>query len=348
MDGKGVHHLLVAGQIFYAVDCSLDALPRYLLKVLYCKIRDLVVFCFLDNRMSKWMLRELFQRCSHLKKSGFRHFRLADNIGHHRFSLGDCTRLIHDNRLDRVGGFQRLCGLDQNSVCGAAAGADHDCGRSRKSKRTWTGDNQNGNGDGQRKFKGCSQDHPDNSGNNGNGNDNRDENAGYLICKLCDRSLGTGRFIHETDNLCKSGFVPDFGCLHFEISTLIDSCADNFISGLLVNRNTFACYRRFINGGRAFHQDSVYRDGFAGLYNQYITFFQFFHRNCGFHTVTNDGCGLRGKVQKLVDGIGSPAFCTCLEKLAEGDQRQDRACTLKVQVVGKLMHHRDIPVSETE
>src|SRR5699024_3555352 len=53
-------------------------------------------------------------------------------------------------------------------------------------------------------------------------------------------------------------------------------------------------------------------------------------------------------VQKLVDGIGSPAFYTCLEKLAEGDQRQDRACTLKVQVVGKLMHHRDIPVSETE
>ena len=52
----------------------LDALPRYLLKVLHRKIRDLVVFCFLDNRMSKWMLRELFQGGSHLKQSGFRTF----------------------------------------------------------------------------------------------------------------------------------------------------------------------------------------------------------------------------------------------------------------------------------
>ena len=102
-------------------------------------------------------------------------------VGHHRLALGDGAGLIHDHHIDAVGGLQSLCGLDQNAVGRAPAGAYHDGSRSSQSQRTGAGDHQYRYRDGHGELKGRAADQPYHHSKNGDADDDWHKNSGHLV-----------------------------------------------------------------------------------------------------------------------------------------------------------------------
>ena len=74
----------------------------------------------------------------------------GDDLGHPRPAERQRAGLVEDDRVDAVGGLERLAAADQDAGLGPAAGADHDRRRRRQPHRAWAGDDQDGDERGER------------------------------------------------------------------------------------------------------------------------------------------------------------------------------------------------------
>ena len=230
--------------------------------------------------------------------------------------------------------FQRLGGLDENAVHRAAPCADHDGRRGRKAERAGAADDEHGNADGERKLHAVARQKPRARRENGDGDDHGDEHAAHLVGELGDGRFGAGRLVHKAHDLGERRVVADLRRAHFEVAGFVDRCADDGVARLLFDRDALARQRGFIDRGRALEHHAVDRHALARLDDEHIAGLHLGGGDDVLCAVALDGRGLGRKVHELCDRLGGLALGARLHGLAHGDERQDRAGGLKVQ-----LHH---------
>ena len=108
--------------------------------------------------------------------------------------------------VELVGGLQGLAALDQDAVLGAAAGADHDRGRSGQPQGAGAGDDQHGDeGDQAMVQPGLRrrQVEPDDKGRDGNADDHRHEDAAITIRQPLNGRLAALGLLHQPHDLLR-------------------------------------------------------------------------------------------------------------------------------------------------
>ena len=93
------------------------------------------------------MLGQLLQRGGDPQQLFLPDALLAEHTCHDGRSLGDCSGLIQNNRINTMSRFQGLRRLNQDTVICTLSGPDHNGRRRCKSQRTGAGNNQDGNTD---------------------------------------------------------------------------------------------------------------------------------------------------------------------------------------------------------
>ena len=131
---------------------------------------------------------------------------------------------------------QTLSALNQNAPLGASPRTDHDSGRSREAKRTWTGDDQYRDKGDQRLL------HPDlrrregepgSEGEDGNQKHDRDEDPAHLIGEPLDRSLAPLRALNQTNNLLERRLLADSLSLELKCAGAVHRCTEHLVTRLL-------------------------------------------------------------------------------------------------------------------
>ena len=98
----------------------------------------------------------------------------------------------------------------------------------------------------------------------------------------------------------------------------------------------------------ALQKDAVYWYGLPRFHNEHIPRSHLFHRNGAFLAITEHPGRFRGHIEKLVDSIGGFSLGPCLEEFAQGNQRENRPSAFEIEIMGKLMYHSHIPMSQSK
>ena len=258
----------------------------------------------------------------------------VDDVGDDGLALRDGAGLVEHDGVDAVRRFKRFGGFDEDAVGCAAARADHDGRRGGETQRAGAADDEHGNADGQREFHAVARQQPRRRRDDGDRDDDGDEHAADLIGQLGDGSLGARGLVHKAHDLGKSGVVADLGRAHLEIAGLVDRRADDAVARLLFDGDALARQRGFVDRGRALEHDAVDGDALARLDDEHIVDLHLLNGDDALDAIALDRRGLGGEVHELRDRVRRLPLGAGLHGLAHGDERQDRARGLEVQ-----LHH---------
>ena len=182
----------------------------------------------------------------------------------------------------------------------------------------------------------------------GNRDDHGDKHAAHLVGKLGDGRFGAGGLVHETYDLGERRIVADLRRAHLEVAGFVDRCADDGVTHLFLDGNALARQRGFIDCGRALEHHTVDRNALARPDDEHLTGLHLGSGNDALCAVALDGRGLGCKIHELCDRIGGFALGARFHGLAHGDERQDRAGGLKVQLHHIGMHRVHVHLSEAD
>ncbi len=190
-----------------------------------------------------------------------------------RPALGQCARLVDDDRVDLFEALQRLGILDQHAALRAAADANHHRHGRGESECAGTGDDEHGDGGdhGVGEARLGAPNRPGGESKHSNCNDQRHEPGAHLIRKALDRgtaTLGLGHHLHDTR---QNGVAPDFLGAHHESARLVHRAADDGIADALGDRHRFARDHRLVDGAAPFDDLTIDRDTLAGPDTQEVT-----------------------------------------------------------------------------
>ena len=115
---------------------------------------------------------------------------------------------------------------------------------------------------------------------------------------------------------------------------MIQSCAGNFASGLLIDRKTLSCQSSLVNCACALKNNSVDRNILAGADHEHVTAADLVDIDGDFCSASDDICSLRSKLHKRLQRVGRLALRVSLKHLADRDQRENHRGRLKIE-----LHH---------
>lgn len=92
-----------------------------------------------DDRLGDRMLGTVLERAGQTQRLVAVDAVGGDNLDERHLAGGDGARLVEHDRVDATGGLEDLRALDQQPELRAAAGADHQRGRSGESERARAG-----------------------------------------------------------------------------------------------------------------------------------------------------------------------------------------------------------------
>ena len=300
---------------------------------------------FGHNRLGQRVLARALQRGGQLKQRLFAHggravgARSNHNVGHGRLAAGDCARLIEHHGAHAAQVLQRLGALKQNAHLGALAGAHHNSDGRGQAQRARAADHQHRHGGGERLVYAAGQCHPHRKGHGRNHEHHGHEHTGDLIGQAGDRRLGGIGVLDELDDLGKrrvgahacgaegkrAGAVDGGG---------VDGIADGFLHG-----NGLAGERALVHGRAALEHHAIDGDGLAGAHAQDLAGKDAVDVNGGLAAVLcHDGRGLGRQIDERLDSAAGLGLAARFEVFAHGDERQDGAGALKIQIV-HARHH---------
>ena len=225
------------------------------------------------------MLRRLLQRTGQHQEFLLLYAFRGPDIRQLRTPLGDGSRLIQDHCIYQMGRLQALAGFNQDALLCPSAGSNHDCRRGSQAKRARTRDHEHGNSGRQREAETLSCQQPDRNGNQRDRDHDRYEDTAYFVRQFGDRSFGSSRFFHQTDNLGKRRIFAHPVCLHMKISGPVHSRSGHPVSGFFLHRNTLAGNGRFVNRSCSFYENTVHRYRLPRFYNDCLAQLYFFGRD---------------------------------------------------------------------
>ena len=211
------------------------------------------------------MLRGSLQTGGQGEKAGLVGLVAGENVGNHRFALGESSRLVQHHRVDAVEGLQSLGGFNQDTVFSTLAGTHHDGHGGGQPQSTGAGDDQHGHTGGEGLCHViAAHKEPHQGSDGGNGHDHRDKYPGHLVCQLGDGSLGGGSLLHQSDHLGQGGVLAHPQGLKGEGAGAVHGGGSHLVPGPFVHREGLAGEGGLVYGGAALHHHAVYRDGLTG------------------------------------------------------------------------------------
>ena len=291
------------------------------------------------------MLARALQRGSQLEQRLFAHggravsARGSHNIGHGRLAAGDRARLIEHHGAHAAQVLQRLGTFEQDAHLGALAGAHHNgdgCGQAERARTT---DHQHSDSGSERLVDAAGERHPRHKSHGRDHKHHGHKHTGDLISQTGDRRLGGIGVLDELDDLGKRRVgAHACGAEGKRASAIdrgsVDGIADGFLHG-----DGFAGERALVYGGGALEHHAVDGDGLAGAHAQDLAGKDTVDVHSGLGAVIgNDGRGLGCQVDERLDSATGFGLAARLEVFAHGDERQDGAGALEVQVV-HARHH---------
>ena len=285
----------------------------------------------LQDGLGKRMLAFAFQGQGKLQQ--FILLRIADNIRHLGFSLGDGAGFVQNNDLRLSGLLQRDGRLKQNTVLGTHAVANHDGHRGSQAQGTGTADDQHGNATGQGKGKIPAQKQPDNGGRHRNGNNRRNKHTGDLFSNFRNGGLGCRRIGNHFDDLGKGGVLPYPTGPAAQEAGLIDGSSGDPVAHRLVHRDAFAGEGGFIDGAAALQDNTVHGDALPGADNKDIILLHLFNGHRDLLPIPDQGRSLGSQIHQALQSIRGLALGAGLQHFANGDQGQDHGGGLEIEFV---------------
>ena len=291
------------------------------------------------------MLARALQRGGQLEQRLFAHGGRAvsargyHDIGHGRLAAGDGARLVEHHGAHAAQVLQRLGALKQNAHFGALAGADHNGDGRGQAQRAWATDHQHGHGGSERFVDASGQNHPCHKSYGRDCEHHGHEHAGDLVGHAGDGRLGGVGVLDELDNLGERRVGAHTRGAEGKRTGAVDGGGADGVAGGLFHGDGLAGERALVHGRRALEYHAVDRDRLAGAHAQHLAGQNGVDVDGGFGTVVgNDGRGLGRQVDERLDGAAGLGFAARLEIFAHGDERQDGAGALKVQVA-HARHH---------
>ena len=340
-----VHQAYVAGCNGVLPLARRNASPGHGSKVLDHARDDPACLTLGHNRLGQRVLARALQRGGQLEQRLFAHGGRAvsargyHDIGHGRLAAGDRARLIEHHGAHAAQVLQRLGALKQNAHLGALAGADHNGDGRGQAQRARAADHQHSDGGGERLIHVAGQCHPHHKGHGRDHEYHRHEHAGDFVGQSSNGCLGGVGVLDELDNLGERRVSAHTRSAEGKRSGAVDGGGVDGGAGGLLHGDGLAGQCAFVHGRSALEYHAVDRDGLAGAHTQHLAGQNGIDIDGGLGTVDgHDGRGLGRQVNERLDGAASLGFAACLEIFAYGDERQDRAGALKIQVV-HARHH---------
>jgi hypothetical protein len=170
----------------------------------------------------------------------------SDHLG-----LAACQRagLVEHDGVEAGGLFEPHGVLEEDSPLRAESRADHDGRRRRKAERVRAGDDHDGDGKQERLLHVAADDEvPD--GESEAAADEGDEHQPErgLVCQALAGRLGVLGLLYELDDLRERGVGADLGRPSAKGAVLVDGCADELVTGGLLDRQAFARDRGLARG----------------------------------------------------------------------------------------------------
>ena len=261
------------------------------------------------------------------------------DIGHGGLTAGDRARLIEHHRAHAAQIFQRFGALEQNAHLGALAGAYHNgdgCGQAQRARTT---DHQYGHGGGECLVYAAGQCHPHRKGHGRDHEHHRHEHAGDLVGHAGDGRLGGVGVLDEFDDLGERRVGAHACGTEGKRPGAVDGGGVDGVAGGLFYGDGLAGERTLVHGRAALEHHAIDGDGLAGAHAQDLAGKDAVDVDGGLAAaLCHDGRGLGRQVDQCLDGAASFGLAARLKVFAHGDQRQDRAGALKIEVV-HARHH---------
>ena len=297
------------------------------------------------NRLGQRVLARALQRGGQLEQRLFAHGGRAvsargyHDIGHGRLAAGDGARLIEHHGAHAAQVLQRLGALEQNAHLGALAGANHNGDGRGQAQRARTTDHQHSHGGGKRFVDASGQHHPRHKSYGRDYKHHGHEHAGDLVGHAGDGRLGGVGVLDELDNLGERCLGTHPRGAEGKRTGAVDGGGVDGVAGGLFHGDRLAGERTLVQGRAALEHHAIDGDGLSGAHAQDLAGKDTVDVDGGFGAVVgNDGRSLGCQVDERLDSAAGFGFAACLEVFAHSDERQDRARTLKIQVV-HARHH---------
>ena len=229
----------------------------------------------------------------------------------------------------------------------ALAGAHHDGHGGGEAQRAGAGDDQHRHAGGEGHLYRVGSDEPHHGGDEGDAHDHGDEHTGHPVGQLGDGGLGGGGLVHQTDHLGKGGVLTHPGGPDGEGAGFVDGGGDDGVPRLLVHGDGLAGEGGFVHGGCALGDHAVHGDGAAGADQQHVTQLDLLHRHFDLFAIPEDGGRFGGEVDEPGNGLSGLALGAGLQIFAQGDEGENHAGRLKIEVHGILFHHGHIHVAQS-
>ena len=275
------------------------------------------------------------------------HVLAAEDVGDHRPALGEGAGLVQHHGVDGVQSLQSLGGFDQDAVLRPLACPHHDGYGGGQAQGAGAGDDQDCHPGGEGPGDVIAAGHePDQGGDGGDGHDHWDKDSGHFVGQLGDGGLGGGSLLHQTDHLGQGGVLAHPAGLKGEGAGAVDGGGGHRVPGALVHRDGLTGEGGLIHGGAALHDHAVHRDGLAGADHDAVAHPDLLHGDLHLLPIPQDGGGLGGQIHQTGDGLAGLALGAGLQELAQGDEGEDHAGGLKIQVHVVLRCQLQISVSQ--
>ena len=291
------------------------------------------------------MLARALQRGGQLEQRLFAHGGRAvgahgnHNVGHGRLAAGDGAGLIEHHGAHVAQILQRLGALKQNAHLGALAGAHHNGDGRGQAECARAADHQHGHGGGERLVYAAGQRHPYRKGHGRDHEHHGHKHAGDLVGQAGDGRLGGVGVLDELDDFGKRRVGAHACGTEGKRTGAVDGGGVDGVAGGLFHGDGLAGERTLVHGRRALEYHAVDGDRLAGAHAQDLAGKDTVdvHRGLG-AVIGNDGRGLGRQVDERLDGAAGLGLAARLEVFAHGDERQNRARALKIEVV-HARHH---------
>ena len=274
----------------------------------------------------------------------------AQHVGDPGLALGDGAGLVQHHGVDAAHQLQTGGGFDEDALFGGLAGGHGDGHGGGQTQSAGAGDHQHGDADGQAEADAhAARSGPQQGGGDGDGDHRRYKHGADLVGQTADGRLGGGGLLHEPDDLGQGGVRTHAVGGHLQIAAGEDGGGHGLAAGGLFYRHALTGEGGLVHGAAALDHGAVHGDAAALPDDHRLTGLDLVGGHGDLRAAAAHHRHVRRQRQQRRDGSGGLALGALLQILAHGDERQDHAGGLEVQIrhAGDLSRSQQAHFNET-
>ena len=340
------HELVIAGRVNVAVGLSFNTTAKERLEIRHGLRCDAPLPSCRHHGLCQRMLTALLEARGNGEELLLRDAVDRRDIRDHRTALRDRASLIHDDCVDGLCDLERLARLDEDAVLCPLARTDHDGDRRREAQGAGARDDENADGNRERELDARAHGQPGGTRQHGNRDDRWHKDASNLVSHARNRCLRGTRLVDEADDLADRRVLADALRAEMDGSLLVDCGRSDLVARLFLDRDRLTRDGRLIDACRARKHDTICRDALTRAHDDLVARHKLLSRNGLLHAAAHDTGLLRREVHELLERLARLPFRARLEVLADGDECDDHASRLKVEIRAVLLHECHVAVAE--